>query len=264
MTLKKLKEKREAEKALRIEQQKEAELIKIQSVAANLKLENKKGYEAEKARIELEFNDKIAEARRKMVVGDDLNKLSSKAKANQEKINNELLSTIESYEKIKQFKITQAASKAIQEDQARQQKAYNRRLIKLQTHNQNELNEITSFEEAKKFLSEDELEGVVNLEQAKEVIKEKHRSDELTLQKEHLETLQTQLQDILEKGDFKGDQKQALLDYLDELGLKIAKVNGEGAVDIEGDEQIKKAEQLLNIRDSIEQLLNIRDCGCIR
>ena len=240
-----------AEKALRIEQQKEAELIKIQSVAANLKLENKKGYEAEKARIELEFNDKIAEARRKMVVGDDLNKLSSKAKANQEKINNELLSTIESYEKIKQFKITQAASKAIQEDQARQQKAYNRRLIKLQTHNQNELNEITSFEEAKKFLSEDELEGVVNLEQAKEVIKEKHRSDELTLQKEHLETLQTQLQDILEKGDFKGDQKQALLDDLDELGLKIAKVNGEGAVDIEGDEQIKKAEQLLNIRDSI-------------
>jgi len=86
------------------------------------------------------------------------------------------------------------------------------------------------------------LAALGNDKEARAVLQEKFNREEADREAQHLNELLAQMQGIIESGEFKGfdlellseEEKQELLDYLDELGIKLSEIKG-GSVG--GDEQ---------------------------
>lgn len=142
-----------------------------------------------------------------------------------------------------QARMDKLDAQAMQQSLEKKQRSFENRLNELKLNNANELEAITTLEDAKKrlseFMSNEQLSKVKTLAQAKKLLLKQNLKEEEVLQKEHLEELLKLLQNTISSGQFEGlnlgdqllseDEKEVLLRRIAELKAELAKLKNPGS-----------------------------------
>jgi len=142
--------------------------------------------------------------------------------------------TMVSLDQTRDLKLAALQEKYIQKSLKKQEDDNDKALDQLQTRHNNELQAISSLEDAKKvlsaYLTEAELLKVKTLEAAKKKIKEQQQKEEFEMQEQHLIDLMAMVQSIFAQEQLEGfslispEEREALLKFLDDAALKLSKL----------------------------------------
>lgn len=133
-----------------------------------------------------------------------------------------------------------------------QKTAYEQQLADLKIANRDQLNEITSLEEAKQILSEtmslSELKRIRTMRQARKALQRQYEQQEADAAIQHLNQLMQQLSSLMESGKWEGlnlsdevlseEEKKEVIDRITEIKKEIAKLMGQGDGDGEDGKKI--------------------------
>lgn len=197
---------------------------------------------------------KIEDLQNKLVSQEQIAKTTdANLKASYIASNEALNSQIESELELHEIRKGTILEKGYANDIKQSQEAYNREKVVRETAHLEQLNGITTLQEAKALLKDSlsakELKEITTLDQAKKALQDQFDAEELDKQKEHLDKLVAQLQEFMSSGQFEGfdmslltpDQQAEFESQVDALKLKIQELiaakkglSGEGSEEEEG------------------------------
>lgn len=215
------------------------------------------GFEKERKMVNEEFARKIEDLQRQKVKQSEITALRGKievAKKNNnpeelrhyQKLLDDKLALNESYneridllENQRMLKVAALQEKHLKLEVQRTEEANQAELNNLRAKQAYELAEFTSYQKAKAiladYLSSEELRKITTLEDAKKKIKELHMKEDFRMQEKHLMDLIAQWNVILTQEKFSGieiftpQQRQEILNYLNQVSLKLAEIKAGGA-----------------------------------
>lgn len=148
------------------------------------------------------------------------------------------LAAIEALEREHQTKLSKLDAEAMKDEIDKRQQTFETGLNEMKLQHTNELNAITTLDQAKKILSatmsNEELAKVKSLNKAKKLIQEQSAVEEERFAREHLEELLDTLQTVMGSGEWEGlnlsdsllseEEKEALITRINELLKELAKL----------------------------------------
>ena len=148
------------------------------------------------------------------------------------------LQVLEALENIHRSNLAKIDADAIADDIDRKQEGFQRRLNELKVGHNEEIKQIHTLEQARAALegelSDKALDQLTSLKKAKVEIRKKFQREEEELQKQHLESLMTQLQSLMNTSELEGlnladkflseEEKELLEKRIDEIKLKLSEL----------------------------------------
>jgi len=230
------------DKKIKNEKDYQAELTRIQRQAIDARLElMDEGYEKEKAKLDELYARKIADAEKQKATDKEIAGASPKQQKILLQKNKELDDLILSYKQIHVKKLQALNEKYYKKQIEDEQKAFEQKIKILRTEQNEKLASIKTIDDARKYLSDEELKGVKTVAEAKRRVQEKFNKEEEQMQMQHLRELIAESKKLLKDNELQlvnltEEQKEAIIARLIELQLKLSKLKIKPHANPDGEE----------------------------